>query len=109
MARAVLFTGAMTNQRKHHDDAFAFLPDPRDGAPVRVRDDLALSLAAGFVLSATSAEEAGEANRDQVLPEEIGGPFLEVAAGRELDLEPDASNPVDAEMEPFPTALRSPS
>jgi hypothetical protein len=99
----------MTFQRKHRDGASAFLPDPRDGIRVRVRDDLALSLAEGFVISATSAEGSGETKRDEVLPEEIGGPFLEVSAGPELDLEPDASNPIDGAREPFPTAQRSPA
>jgi hypothetical protein len=96
-------------QRKHRDDANAFLPDPRDGvrARIRDRDDLAQSLAEGFVTSATSAEDAGEQHRDEILTEEIGGPFLEVSAEWELALEPDASNPIGADMEPFPTAQRS--
>jgi hypothetical protein len=97
----------MSRHPKRSDDADAFLPDPGDG-PARVDDDLAESLAEEFIVAVTSAEEPGEDVRDEVLPEEIGGPFLEVPASEEFDGNPDASNPLDAEREPFPRAVRVP-
>jgi hypothetical protein len=92
--------------RKHrrHDDGTAFLPDPRDGFS-HVHDDLADVLAEEYLLAATSAEEMTEDVRDEVTDEERGGPFLEVAAGREFAEGTDAANPEDAEREPFPTAV----
>jgi hypothetical protein len=96
------------SQHNRSDDAHAFLPDPADGGPRRARtiDPLAEALAEDFVESATSAEEAGVETRDEVVPEELGGPFLEVSASEEFDPDPDPSNPVDAEREPFPVAVR---
>jgi hypothetical protein len=95
--------------RRERHDGTAFLPDPRDGAPARTDVDLAESLAEDFLESATSAEEAGEDIRDEFVPEELGGPFIEVAASREFDPDPDASNPLDAEQAAFPSALRLPA
>jgi hypothetical protein len=90
------------------DDGEAFLPDPEQGGPARADDDLAEELAEEFVRSATSAEEAAADARDELLPEELGGPFVEVPASDEFDRKPDASNPTDAEREPFPRAIRAP-
>ncbi|MGH7268972.1 MAG: hypothetical protein ACREJ3_00960 [Polyangiaceae bacterium] len=97
----------MRPRSKRADDGNAFLPDPGSG-PARTDDDLAESLAEDFVVAATSAEEAGADVRDALFSEEIGGPFLEVAASDQFDLAPDASNPVGAEKEPFPRAMRAP-
>ncbi|HTB73897.1 MAG TPA: hypothetical protein VK762_11665 [Polyangiaceae bacterium] len=97
----------MNQHRKRSDDANAFLPDPGEG-PALVDDDLAENLAEEFIVAATSAEESGEDVRDEVVPEELGGPFLEVPASDEFDGKPDASNPLDAEREPFPRAVRVP-
>ncbi len=88
------------------DDADAFLPDPEQGAPARSGDDLAEELAEEFVRYATSAENPND--DDEVVPEELGGPFVEVPASDEFDRSPDASNPDDAEKEPFPRAVRLP-
>jgi len=98
----------MTPRNKRSDDADAFLPDPEEGGPARTDDDLAETLAEEFVAAATSAEEASEDVRDEVLPEELGGPFLEVPASDEFDRAPDASNPEGADREPFPRAVRAP-
>jgi hypothetical protein len=97
---------ANMNHHKHSADARAFIPEPADHAPADAIDDLAEALGEDFIASATSAEEAGEDARDEVLPEEWGGPFLEVPASEEFDLSPDESNPPDAEREPFPVAVR---
>lgn len=97
----------MAPRTKRRDDGNAFLPDFGAG-PAHVDDDLAETLAEEFLVSATSAEEAGEEVRDEVVPEELGGPFLEVPASEEFDRAPDASNPLDADREPFPRAVRAP-
>ena len=92
---------------RRRDDANAFIPDPREG-PARSKDDLAETLAEEFIVAATSAEEPGEDVRDEVVPEELGGPFLEVSAAEEFDRGTDASNPPGAAREPFPRAVRAP-
>jgi hypothetical protein len=97
----------MSRHPNRSDAADAFVPDPGEG-PARVDDDLAESLAEEFIVAVTSAEEPGEDVRDEVLPEEMGGPFLEVPASDEFDGKPDASNPLDADREPFPRAVRVP-
>jgi hypothetical protein len=87
------------------DGGAAFLPDP-SATPSRrsrrVRDDLAEGLGEEFVLSATSAEAIDD-DRDAPTPEEEGGPFVTTRAGNEYAKGTDASNPPDAEREPFPT------
>ncbi len=97
----------MIPRPKRRDDASAFIPDPRQG-PAHSDDDLAETLAEEFIVAATSAEEPGEDVRDEVVPEELGGPFVEVPASEEFDRAPDPSNPPDAEREPFPRAVRAP-
>jgi len=97
----------MNRRQPRRDDANAFLPDP-EGGPSHSEDDLAETLAEEFIVAATSAEEPGEDVRDEVLPEELGGPFLEVPASEEFDGAPDASNPLGADREPFPRAVRAP-
>jgi hypothetical protein len=107
--------GVGRNQPPDHprrsDEGTAFLPDPYDGrrAPARVGEPLAERLAEEFVASATSAEETTEDDRDEVRPEELGGPFTESTAGEEFATDPDDSNPIGAAREPFPTATRRPS
>jgi hypothetical protein len=93
---------------RRSDEGSAFLPDPYDGAgaKARVGDELAEVLAEDYVASATTAEEVMEDQRNEVQPEELGGPFTETTAEEEFAIEPDASNPLDANREPFPTATR---
>jgi hypothetical protein len=69
-------------------------------------DDLAEELGEGFVESATSGEQAAEDMRDQEVPEESGGPFVETSGNSEFGYGTDASNPKDAERAPFPTTRR---
>ena len=83
------------------DDADAFIPDP-EGGPARIPDDLAESLAEEFLESATSGEDVAEERQNQIVPEELGGPFLESSAEQEFASGTDASNPEDAEQEPLP-------
>jgi hypothetical protein len=95
-------------RRGDSDGGAAFLPDPRSGQPTRSRDTLAELVAEQFVNAATSAEDQFDEARNAVSDDELGGPFLEVDAEQEIALEPDESNPIDAEAEPFPTAVRVP-
>jgi hypothetical protein len=86
------------------DTADAFIRNPDDG-PVNVDDDLAETLAEEFVHSATSGEDQTEAALDQMVPEEIGGPFVETSGEDEFADDVDGSNPEDAEAEPLPRAV----
>ncbi len=98
----------MHPQHARSDDGRAFLPDPYDcrRAKARAGDGLAEALAEEYVTSATSAEPASVRSGDDVLAEEIGGPFTESSGAVEFARGVDASNPADAEQEPFPTANR---
>jgi hypothetical protein len=89
------------------DDAEAFLPEPSTGH-VHTSDILAETLAEEYIASATSAEEALEELRNAILPEEIGGPFVESSAAGEFADTVDDMNPEGADKEPFPTANHPP-
>ncbi len=65
-------------------------------------DDLAEMLGEEYVRSVTSGEEQGVELRDEVVPEEEGGPFVERSANKEFGRDPD-----DSEPEPLPTAHRA--
>ena len=88
------------------DGGRAFLPDPRGGSAF-ARDDLAEQMAEEFLMSATGAEDAGQDSRNEMLTEELGGPFVETSAEETFANGTDESNPLDAEREPFPTAMRA--
>jgi hypothetical protein len=88
------------------DGGDAFFPDP-GGGPTKTSDPLAEQLGEEYVTSATSAEEAAEDDVNQLLPEEIGGPFLEEPAELQFARTSDATNPLNGDKEPFPTAMRS--
>ena len=92
-------------RRGRSDSGDAFIPDPEEGGPARTDDDLAETLAEDFVRSATTGEDAEDETMDQIVPEEIGGPFVETAASEEFALGPDESNPDDAMAEPLPRAV----
>jgi hypothetical protein len=61
-------------------------------------DDLAEMLGEEYVRSVTSGEEQGVELRDEPVPEDEGGPFLETSARKEFAHDPD-----DSEPEPLPT------
>jgi hypothetical protein len=86
------------------DSADAFIRNPDDGE-MNVDDDLAENLAEEFVHAATSGENQAEEMLDQIVPEEIGGPFVETSAEEEFADDIDESNPSDAEPEPMPRAV----
>ena len=95
----------MSSQRM--DDGNAFLPDPTQGGPSFSDDELAEQMAEEFLMSATGAEDAGQDTRNQMVTEELGGPFVETSAEETFADDTDASNPPDAEREAFPTAMRA--
>lgn len=76
-----------------------------DGA--YAEDDLAEELGEEFVITATSGEQAAEDLRNQDVPEEVGGPFVETSARTEFAYGSDPSNPQDAEPSAFPMAVKS--
>ncbi len=82
------------------DDGTAFMPDP-EGGPARIADDLAENLAEDYLQAATQGMEVEE-DHDQVVPEEIGGPFVETTAAEEFAHDTDGANPEDASREPLP-------
>ncbi|MFO0652984.1 MAG: hypothetical protein U0326_42595 [Polyangiales bacterium] len=89
------------------DDAHAFVRDPADHkAP---DDDLAEALGEDFVASATSGEEVTPEVFDGLVPEEEGGPFMNVSGDGEFAAGTDASNPPEAERAGFPTANAVPA
>jgi hypothetical protein len=82
----------------HGDAVHAFIDRPRSP-----NDDLAEELGESVIEKATSGEDDGEDNLDQIVPEEQGGPFVETKAAQEFAHGTDASNPKGAKREPFPT------
>jgi hypothetical protein len=93
---------AQAEHRTRPDDGDAFFPDP-GGGPATISDDLAESLAEGYLASATSAEEQGEERHEQQVEEELGGPFVPSTAGKEFADDVDESNPPGSRREAFPT------
>jgi hypothetical protein len=57
---------------------------------------------AGAATPVTSGEDEGVELRDEVVTEEVGGPFVTTTRGQEVAEEPDESNPVGSTREPFP-------
>jgi hypothetical protein len=86
------------------DSADAFFPDPGDG-PANAPDDLAETLAEDFLQSATTGSDVDDEVLNQVVPEEIGGPFVETTANEEFAADIDESNPEDATVEARPMAV----
>jgi hypothetical protein len=58
------------------DDGNAFIVDP-EGGEAHSSDSLAENLAEAYLQTATSGEEAVEDVMNEVVPEELGGPFVE--------------------------------
>jgi hypothetical protein len=87
------------------DSADAFFPDPQEGGRSQAPDDLAETLAEDYVASATTGGNVDDEVLNQVVPEEIGGPFVETTSGEEFAEGYDESNPEDATVEPRPLAV----
>lgn len=62
-------------------------------------------MAEEFVEAATTGENPDEVLLDASVPEEIGGPFVETAAGEELIDDVDDNNPPEATREPLPLPI----
>lgn len=67
-------------------------------------DDLAEMLGEEYVRSVTSGEEQGVELRDEPVPEEEGGPFVETSGQKEF-----AHGEDDSELEPLPTTRARPT
>ena len=65
-------------------------------------DDVAEELGGEVVKGATTGENNGEEAEQEEYVEEVGGPFVVTNAGEEFAEGTDASNPADADQEPFP-------
>ncbi|HEX8796808.1 MAG TPA: hypothetical protein VF765_37910 [Polyangiaceae bacterium] len=78
-------------------------PDPESffGGP-RASDDLSEEMGEEVVATATTGEYEAEEVREQDVPEEVGGPFVETTAREEFGHGTDPSNPKGASREPFP-------
>jgi hypothetical protein len=88
-----------------HDDAHAFMPDPSEGGgAVVIDDEIAERLAEEFVEAATTGQEFGEERLDELVDEELGGPFLQTSVAEEFAIGTDDMNPPDAMREPLPRA-----
>jgi hypothetical protein len=94
-------TPGARHRHPRSDDANAFIPDP-EGGPAHTDDDLAEGLAEGFVLGATQSDDDDEVTLGGVVPEELGGPFVETSGEVEFADGSDGSNPKDASREPIP-------
>lgn len=77
-------------------DGIAFLAEARSSDP------LAEELGESFVRAATSGEDDETAVLDQVVTEELGGPFVPTTGADEYAEGTDASNPDGADREAFP-------
>jgi hypothetical protein len=83
----------------------AKIQPPENRFAFRVKkDDLASELGREVVQKANTGEDQAIDNMNAETEEEFGGPFIESQAGEEFDEEPDASNPIEATREPFPTS-----
>ena len=68
---------------RRSDPGGAFIPEPDDG-PVVANESVAETLGQEYLSSATSGEEVTPERRDEVQPEELGGPFVETTEREEL-------------------------
>jgi len=89
------------------DTADAFVPEP-DGRSGPVADDLAEYLGEIFVATATGGDDGGGVLQEDVVLEELGGPFVETAPGDEFGSTRRARfGDEPGAPEAFPTAVRS--
>ncbi len=65
-------------QRRRLDSGDAFLPDPTEGGAERYPKNDAEGFAEEYVASATTGESVEMDAQDEVVEEEIGGPFVDV-------------------------------
>jgi hypothetical protein len=78
-------------------------PDPESFfQDAKTNDDLSEEMGEEVVATATTGEYEAEDVREQDVPEEVGGPFVETTSGEEFAHGTDPSNPKGASREPFP-------
>ena len=77
-------TKTRPKHRESLDGGDAFIPDVAR-THEHLKDDEAESFAEEFIATATSAEFVGEDARDEMLTEEIGGPFQQVVVQPDAD------------------------
>lgn len=75
---------------------------PEGLIPGVLSDPWAEELGEEFVRTVTSGDQVSEAVRDEPVPEEWGGPFVETDADTEFAYDVDASNPTGTKPAPFP-------
>lgn len=106
-ARAEVFAAELdekhASQRQDSGEAFVRESDGTSS------DDFATELGQDFLIGAETGREVLAESADRNTLEDSGGPFLVTAGAAEFADGVDASNPVDAEAEPFPTAMHKPS
>lgn len=78
------------------DEGYGFIP------PHQTSDVLAEELGEAFLRHATSGQDDELETLNRVVPEEMGGPFIQTAADPEFANGTDASNPEGATREPLP-------
>lgn len=79
------------------------MADPEDG-PARIDDDLAESLAEEYLRAATTGEEHSDEAHEELVDEELGGPFIQTSAAEEFGHVVDPM-PDDWEREALPQAM----
>ena len=77
-------------------------PTPRTTFDAAADGGLGEELGERAVLNATTGGDPLAEDLEAEVIEERGGPFVETSAGQEMADDIDASNPADAEREPFP-------
>lgn len=75
----------------------AFFAGPQSG------DDWAEELGEAAVEAMTMGEDQLATELEEIVPEELGGPFVQTSASTEFADGTDESNVADATREPFPT------
>jgi hypothetical protein len=96
---------AKARETRNDDDApenmHAFLKAARAGEP------LAQEMGENFLETVTSGEEREAERRDQITPDEVGGPFVVTTAGEEFATGTDESNIPEALREPLPRTSKA--
>lgn len=96
---------AKARETRNDDDApenmHAFLKAARTTEP------LAQEMGENFLETITSGEEREPERRDQITPDEVGGPFVVTTAGEEFATGTDESNIPEAEREPLPRTSKA--
>jgi hypothetical protein len=101
-ARELLAKGRETrNNDDSPENMHAFLKAARAAEP------LAQELGESFIATVTSGEGQEPERRDQITPDEVGGPFVVTTAGEEFATGTDESNIAEAMREPLPRTSKA--